>query len=339
MPSGNRRPNSPYSSPGSPYSPTNRPSPYGSGNRPNAPHYDRRANSSRRDIQMDRRRSKSPNRGPVIAGVILVIGILFFLICVFSGGQEDTPDTPRQTAGQTDPVLQQTQGTTPIQQTTTETKDSLIYTDDRVPNYAAVDPQWETKRFEWERQDNLGTMWLEISLDANMYQHYRSLERYYGIDSYVNYINDPNNEAIIAEIVRVIKDVANDLDYSDAAVVREVAKFVQDVIEYQYDSDTAGEDEYPRYPIETLYEGQGDCEDTSILMAAMLKELGYEVGFLHVPGHIAVALRTSDDYSGGAYYEINGHRYLFIESTGSGWNIGDIPEEFMEVAATFYPIN
>lgn len=169
-------------------------------------------------------------------------------------------------------------------------------------------------------------------------KHYRGLGRYYGIDDYPNYINDENNKAIIAEIVRVIRDMANNYSYSDAAVVREIAKFVQDTIEYQYDSDTVGEDEYPRYPIETLYERQGDCEDTSILMAALLKELGYEVGFLHLPGHLAVALRTADNYSGGAYYEINGHRYLYIESTGSGWNIGDIPEDVQGQQATFYAI-
>ena len=128
------------------------------------------------------------------------------------------------------------------------------------------------------------------------------------------------------------------LHYNDAAVAREIAKFVQDCIEYQYDSDTTGEDEYPRYPIETIYERQGDCEDTSILMAALLKEWGYEVGFLHLPGHIAVALRTADNYSNGDYYEINGHRYLYIESTGSGWNIGDIPDDCKGIGAQFYPI-
>ena len=216
--------------------------------------------------------------------------------------------------------------------------DKLFYTDDRVPNYSGANPQWESFRFEWNRQDNLGTMYLELSLDAEMYRYYRSLSRYQGIENYHNYINDANNKAIISNIVSTIRDVANDLSYSDAAVVREVAKFVQDTIEYQYDSSSTDFDEYPRYPIETLYEGQGDCEDTSILLVAMLHELGYEVGFLHIPGHVAVALRTSDDYNLSPYYEINGHRYLFIESTGSGWNIGDIPEEYQETSVTLYLI-
>jgi len=35
--------------------------------------------------------------------------------------------------------------------------------------------------------------------------------------------------------------------------------------------------EYPRYPLETLIEGKGDCEDTAILFASLARELGIEV--------------------------------------------------------------
>ena len=56
----------------------------------------------------------------------------------------------------------------------------------------------------------------------------------------------------------------------------------------------------PDIPSKHFMNGRGDCEDTSILMAALLKESGYEVGFLHLPGHLAVVLRTADDYTGGA---------------------------------------
>lgn len=217
-------------------------------------------------------------------------------------------------------------------------KEPLIYTDDRVPQYSGSNPQWEELRFEWVTQDGAGSAWMTLTLDVQMYHYYRNLGRYMGVENLPNYINEENNQKVIQSIVVALRDVAEDLHYNDAAVAREIAKFVQDCIEYQYDSDTTGEDEYPRYPIETIYERQGDCEDTSILMAALLKEWGYEVGFLHLPGHIAVALRTADNYSGGDYYEINGHRYLYIESTGSGWNIGDIPDDCKGVSAQFYRI-
>lgn len=214
----------------------------------------------------------------------------------------------------------------------------LIYNDSRVPCYVATNPQWKTLRFDWECQDRMGTAWMEITLDAQMYSHYHTLSRYHGVENYYKYINEENNAQVVRQVVEALRDVAKALHYDDAAVAREMAKFVQDCITYEYDSDTTGQDEFPRYPIETLYERRGDCEDTSILMAALLKEWGYEVGFLHLPGHVAVGLRTSDDYSNGSYYEINGHRYLYIESTGSGWNIGEIPEDCRDAQAEFHLI-
>lgn len=315
--------------------------------RPSAPSYNRRSNSNRRDIRMDNKRRRGNNSPNLIIILIIVAVILVCLVVLFIaiGNKDNRPSAPSSSPSEkisdTLPAEKTpTEVSQPSSEDSSDLKDGgLIYTDDRIPNYSASNPVWETIHFEWESQDNRGTLQIDISIDSEMYKHYRGLGRYYGIDDYQNYINDANNKAIIAEIVKAIRNVANNYSYSDAAVVREIAKFVQDVIEYQFDSDTAGEDEYPRYPIETLYERRGDCEDTSILMAALLKELGYEVGFLHLPGHLAVALRTADDYSGGAYYEINGHRYLYIESTGSGWNIGDIPEDVRNHQATFYTIS
>lgn len=210
--------------------------------------------------------------------------------------------------------------------------------DKRIPDYIQTAPQWELLRYEWTCLNNRDTMWLEVPIDAQMYAYYRNLERYMGIGDYYHYIADENNREIIREMVEVLQDVGDDLSYTDMDMIRETVKFVQDVIEYEYDITSTGEIEYPRYPIETLYERQGDCEDTSILMAAMLKEMGYEVGFLHLPKHLAVAVRAVDDYEDSAYYEINGKRYVYIESTGSGWNIGDIPEEFLQTEAEFFLI-
>ena len=51
----------------------------------------------------------------------------------------------------------------------------------------------------------------------------------------------------------------------------------------------------------------GDCEDTSILLAALYKSLGYEAGVIIVPGHAlaAVGLASYDPGSYSAFrYEI-----------------------------------
>ena len=242
----------------------------------------------------------------------------------------------------TEPPVPSSESATPptvIEFAPTETERQPIIYDPQAPNYKGDHPEWTTLRFDWECQDNYHTASMDIPLDAEMYRYYRGLQRYYGIENFYLYVNDDNNRAIVRKMVDALRNVADEYSYDDATVAREIAKFVQDCIEYQYDIDGTGQEEYPKYPIETIYERRGDCEDSSILMAALLKEWGYEVGFLHLPHHVAVAIRTSNTYNAGPYYEIDGRRYLFIESTGSGWFIGDIPEDFSNTGAELHLIS
>lgn len=260
-----------------------------------------------------------------------------------SSGRRDSSrgKSDRSKATEAPTIPEATRAPETVPETTAETfpqhKEPLVF-DDRRASYSGEDPQWESMYFTWEDQLGVGTRFIEVPVDKQMYRYYRNLERYTELDDFCLYATDENNQKIIADIIQGIREETKDLHYDDAAMAKEIAKFVQDAIEYQYDSDTTGRQEYPRYPIETLYEKQGDCEDTSILMAALLKEWGYEVGFLILPGHCAVAIRAADDYASTSYYEINGHRYLYIESTGSGWEIGKVPEDMMQYSAKLYLI-
>ena len=272
------------------------------------------------------------------SGWLVFLVIAAVLICIFNG--DDKPsrrsvsgDKPKSTQ-----LILSDPNESDVRETSLpdDTEEGRTYTDSRIPNYAGTDPNYETLRFEWESQDSRNMLWINLTVDSNMYGYYKKLDRYYEVKDYVKYANDPNNEALAAQIADCLQEIGDSLSYSDAEVAREAVNFVQSVIEYKYDIESTGEDEYPKYPIETIYERQGDCEDSSILLAAILKELGYEVALMHLPQHVAVAVKTTDDYNAGSYYELNGHRYLFIECTAKGWNIGDIPENYREKSAKFY---
>ena len=75
--------------------------------------------------------------------------------------------------------------------------------------------------------------------------------------------------------------------------VRFVAAFVQICIEYDYD-EYNGDYEYWRYPLETLFDGTGDCEDTSILLAALIDAKGLQGGVILAPGHAMCAIAFSE---------------------------------------------
>jgi len=96
-------------------------------------------------------------------------------------------------------------------------------------------------------------------------------------------------------------------------------------------------DEYPRFPVETLVDDGGDCEDTSILFATLMLILDYDAIFINPPDHYAVGVWGKDLY--GSYYTYNNKRYYFCETTGNNFEIGDIPSEYQGASAYLYSID
>ena len=106
---------------------------------------------------------------------------------------------------------------------------------------------------------------------------------------------------------------------------------------YTADSVTTGFDEYPRFPYETLYDNGGDCEDTSILVSAMLHELRHDVALLHFPGHMAVGVACRPG-AGQAYYRHQGTRYCYLETTVDDWGVGVVPPSIQGAPVRVTPI-
>lgn len=116
-----------------------------------------------------------------------------------------------------------------------------------------------------------------------------------------------------------------------------VLAFVQIAYSYLYDESLYGQDEYYAYPMETIQNGGGDCEDTSILAAALFKAAGYSSGVFLIPGHCIAAV-SIDGYTAGSvassyqsqvarfsYTYTDGKTYYGCETTldenlyGIGW--------------------
>lgn len=114
-----------------------------------------------------------------------------------------------------------------------------------------------------------------------------------------------------------------------------VLSFVQS-LPYTLDDVTTGYDEFRRYAIETLIEGGGDCEDTTILVAAILRGLGEKTALIFTPGHIA--LGVSGNYT-GASVTYDGTKYYYCETTGTGWTVGVFPTSSGTTVTDIIPLN
>jgi hypothetical protein len=119
--------------------------------------------------------------------------------------------------------------------------------------------------------------------------------------------------------------------FTEVQRVSLVVSFVQS-IPYTDDLITTGYDEYPRYPLETLIDGGGDCEDTSILASSLLKLMGFDTVLLSYPNHMAVGISVTN--ISGSYYSSDGKHYYYVETTGKNWKIGEIPPEYKDLSVT-----
>jgi len=151
------------------------------------------------------------------------------------------------------------------------------------------------------------------------------------------YALSENDRQFLGQMIDGFKEQGRRNNFSDDQMVLNVIAFVQSM-PYTSDSITTGYDEYPRYPIETLVDGGGDCEDSSILAAALLSEMGYETVLIGVSNHIALGVKSSDNLP-GKYYEYNGGRYYYVETTNSGHGFGEIPAKYADLPAEFFSMN
>ncbi|MCY3743002.1 MAG: hypothetical protein OXH00_18455 [Candidatus Poribacteria bacterium] len=114
-----------------------------------------------------------------------------------------------------------------------------------------------------------------------------------------------------------------------------VLSFVQS-LPYTLDDVTTGYDEFRRYAVETLIEGGGDCEDTTILVGAILRGLGEETALIFTPGHIAIGV--SGDFTGSSL-TYNGIKYFYCETTGTGWTVGALPASVGKTVEAIVPLS
>lgn len=174
-----------------------------------------------------------------------------------------------------------------------------------------------------------------ITLEA--YLEYYFKDRSDDWADWTEMVADPGDDAYIGEIVEGLNSMAIEYGFKEIDKVNFVISFVQN-LPYTEDVVTTGWDEYPRYPIETLFDRGGDCEDTSILVATILDEMGYDVCLLILEDedHCAVGIDIPKVY--GSYYELDGNQYYYLETTGDDWTIGQIPPDFEDTRAYIYPI-
>ena len=196
--------------------------------------------------------------------------------------------------------------------------------------YVHVQYEWSYKGSKWE---------YDAQIPRSTYEYFRSKER---AMSYREYVLNPLDDEHMSHLAGLFSEQAEQKGWGEWDTITFVLSFVQSM-PYTIDKVTTGYDNYPRYPIETIVDGGGDCEDASILFASLIREMGYGVVLLeleedhHMAAGVLVSQTLVDNwqlqYPLTYYTTQDGKIYAYCETTGEGWQLGHKPDDFISKTA------
>lgn len=176
---------------------------------------------------------------------------------------------------------------------------------------------------------------LELAISRTRYAEYCQQPRDINPSHFETYVTISTPEIMVL-VDKLIK-LGQRRDYNTYDQLCNVLAFVQQNIRYTADlSPQTGQlIEYPKYPLETLVEKEGDCEDQTILAATLLARMGYDVALLILPAHVALGVAGFNGKPGSrVIHPATGLRYLYAETTGPNWLPGQVPREFQPYLAS-----
>ena len=152
------------------------------------------------------------------------------------------------------------------------------------------------------------------------------------------WLENPTQREKVRTVASYIRRRIVRANYSELDMVQFALDFVQAPnIVYRIDEECESIKhikEYMRFPDEVLFDKEGDCDCKSSLMAAIFHELGYNVIIMlsRGLGHAAIGLECGKGWLNqikprmlhSVMRTYNGKRYLFCETTGDGFKIGEI---------------
>jgi len=220
-----------------------------------------------------------------------------------------------------------------------EKEQSVDVDDDNYVKTINENDQIIEKEFQWQFSPKGSkkeyTYNLKLFFDKTRYKRYCEMARNIPLQQYNLYAQEdmPEINDLVLEFQKIFSQHKN---WSTLSKSQCILKFVQTAVTYHYDIDSKGQSEWPRYPIETLLEGKGDCEDVAILCAAILVRLGLDVVLLYYvrdekTAHMAFGVAGSSKLKGNYIKDPStGKNYYYGEATAKGWVLGEIPDDYQK---------
>lgn len=134
-------------------------------------------------------------------------------------------------------------------------------------------------------------------------------------DYWPAFVEEKHQDAFFESVLGATRQVRDSRSLDSDRYAELLTVFVQSLT---YKTDPV--DLQPKFPVETFVDGEGDCDDKTLLLAGLLEREGYDVVvFMFEPEkHVSLGIRSAD-----IPYRETG--YAFTETTAAGF-IGMVPD-------------
>lgn len=131
---------------------------------------------------------------------------------------------------------------------------------------------------------------------------------------YRAFVDDIHQEALYGKLLHAFSDLRDKKNLDSDRYAELITAFIQ-AIPYEHHPNGTP----PKFPVETVAEGTGDCDDKSLLLAALLSRAGYDVALLDFVNDSHMAVGIAGDRN-----TFRSTGYVYIETTEIGF-IGSVP--------------
>ena len=133
------------------------------------------------------------------------------------------------------------------------------------------------------------------------------------------YANTPLSDDVKAELYPQLRSKLQGLSKLEG--MRRLLNLIQTGLVYEYDENIWGVDR-AFFAEETLYYPYCDCEDRSILLSRLVRDLlGLKAILIYYPGHLAMAVHFPEEVSGD-YILLEGEKYIVCDPTYIAATVG-----------------
>ena len=178
--------------------------------------------------------------------------------------------------------------------------------------------------FSWEYQSRQYS--INLSLDYDTYHQYKSKDHTccFEEEDYLKY-STPDVD-YITTAAQSLEDLAIANGFTSQIEKAEFILAFVGAIPYELDPDDGWD--HPKYPIETLWEYSGDCEDSSALYASLMESLGYRTVLVLLEAKNS----PSDEWLGhamiGIYIPSFSGEYVTLDSDSRQYYLAETTEWF-----------